>query len=227
MAGTGATGAGAETGADVGGTGGGMGVIVAGGAAGGGLTAGAVIGVGIRGAGTGVVDFKGGVDRAAAAAADFFVKTGDVAVTDGEEDDEDSDMALLAPPAVTPTAGVGVGGCDVDALPTAGEPAADLTRTGEGTLVAAGEAVDLEAAGDGTRIAAGETVRFRAGALFAAAVAADVAVLAGDAPTVLLGVDPGLLVHCGGRTTVSFLTAGDLFGCACGVGTVDLFEVDV
>jgi hypothetical protein len=219
MAGTGAAGAGA----------GGTGAIDAGGVAivVGGFTAEAVMGVGMRGAGTGVVDFKGGVDRAATAAAeaaDFLVKTGDVAVTDGDDDEDDSEMALLAPPAVTPGAGVGVGGCDAEAFPTAGDPAADLTRTGDGTLVAAGEAVDLDAAGDDTRMAAGDTVRFLAGALLAIAAAAAVAALAGEAPAALPGVDPGLPDHCGGRTRVSFLTTGDLLVSACGVGTVDLFE---
>lgn len=196
---------------------------------GGGRTTGAVMGVGMRGAGTGVVDFKGGVDlAAAAAAADFFDKTGDVAVTDGEDDDDDSEIALLAPPAVTPAAGVGVGGCDVDALVMAGDPAADLTRTGDGTLVAAGEAVDLDAAGDGTRMAAGDTVLFLAGPLLAAAAAAAAAaaVLAGEAPAALPGVEPGLPDHWGGRARVSFLTAGDLLDGACGAGTVDLFEFD-
>ena len=61
----------------------------------GGGTTGAVAGVGMRGTGTGVAGFE-----TVLVAAAFFAKTGDVVVTDGD-DDEDCGIVLLTPlPAV-------------------------------------------------------------------------------------------------------------------------------
>lgn len=195
------------------GNGGETGEVVAGAGAVGVGMAGPVIGAVARGAGSEVVELVGGgvIRAASAGAATFFASTGDITPTDEEGEEDNREITLPAPPAA-PSASVDVGGFGFESLPIAGkpvfEPAVDLTRTGDGTLVATGE-----------------TVLFRAGALFAVApVATESTLLAGLSLAVLAGAVLFFMFLRGERDRLSLFTVGDLILGACGTCAAGLLE---